>query len=196
MQAKILLIFLGWSPFFMTAQTISGKVYRGTNTAIHNVQLTLTNVSTNTVLTTSSDANGNYSFNAPLGATYTLGLSKANTSPLNGINVADLVLMGVYIVNGGGTINTPYKIIAADVDDSGEVDATDRLHTRNFLALKTPNLPSGGWVFVPADYVFPNLNPLTDYPRTKTIVLSTALTNVDFIGVKRGDVNYTAATTP
>jgi hypothetical protein len=198
MKAKILLIFLVSHSFFLSAQTLSGKVYRGSSTPIQNAKIILTDVITNTVMSTLTDASGNYSFTAPLGATYTLSLKKDNSATIrDGISIADLVQIGVFINTiGGGSINTPYKMIAADVDDSGEIDASDQSQLHRFLGFVTPNLPSNGWVFVAADYVFPSLNPLTNYPRTKTITLTAAMTNIDFIGVKRGDVNYTASTTP
>ena len=176
--------------------TISGKIYREDNAAIQNANLKL--VGGGNTYTATSDINGDYTFsNIPIGGTYILTMTKTNDSPANGISIADMFKITQHNL-GILPLNSPYKMIAADVNNDGSIDASDILALLNFILVVTPNLPAGGWLFIPSDYVFTNPNdPFSNtYPQSKTINLISALSNVNFIGLKRGDVNNSAVTKP
>ena len=179
-----------------TTTSISGKVYREDNADIQNANLKL--VGGSNVYTATTDINGDYTFsNIPIGTTYTLKVSKTNDSPLNGISIADMFKMMQHNLNIT-LLSSPYKMIAADVNNDGSIDATDMLHMQNFILSISQAIPAGGWIFIPSDYVFPNpTNPFSsNYPQSKTITLTSALSNINFIGLRRGDVNDTAITKP
>ncbi|MEP7269165.1 MAG: hypothetical protein ABI844_16210, partial [Saprospiraceae bacterium] len=71
-----------------------------------------------------TDAKGGYAFkNLPMSQDYTV-TPKRDDDPMNGVSTLDLVLIQKHIL-GVQSLNTPYKIIAADVDHNNDVTAID-----------------------------------------------------------------------
>lgn len=143
-----------------------------------------------------TDMNGVYSFELQQGGDYEIQPLDCNDLPLNGVSTMDLILMSKHILQID-SLSSPYKIIAADVDDSGVIDTMDILILRSLIFSNILNLPNGNFRFVLEDYVFPDpIHPSSPpYPRTFTISnLQSSLTNIDFIAIKVGDVslNYIA----
>ncbi|MDO8368350.1 MAG: cohesin domain-containing protein [Saprospiraceae bacterium] len=117
-----------------------------------------------------------------------------NDNPLNGVTTYDLVLISQHIL--GARFDSPYKMIAADANKTGSITSFDIIEIRKLILGIYDSLPMNtSWRFVPESFEFPNLsNPFqTSFPEKDTI---SALpdTLVDFIGIKIGDVNYTAIT--
>lgn len=142
-----------------------------------------------------TDDNGEYSFTDldPNG-----GYSIApflNDEPRNGVDIIDVFLMLSHI-NNVNLLDSPYKIIAADVNKDEVVDMTDFNQTRELLLLFLDEFPSANsWEFVVKDYLFPNpANPFVEtYPELIQLAnLTTDATDLDFIAVKKGDVNNEA----
>ncbi len=138
-----------------------------------------------------TDANGNYSVSMTLGSSFTI-TPAYDADPLNGVTTYDEVLIALHYL-GIEALNSPYKIIAADVNNSGTIDTLDVIEIRkvivNFDSTFTNNT---SWRFVRADYVFPDpLNPFVPpFPEVATFNnLTTDVQHVDFIAVKIGDVN-------
>ena len=92
--------------------------------------------------------------------------------------------------------NSPYKIIAADVNRDGEVDASDMLLIRRLVLRIIDAFPSNtAWRFVDKKYVFrdPTAPLAEDFPEIINLAnLQTNVSNADFVAVKVGDVNYSA----
>ncbi|MEM6966024.1 MAG: HYR domain-containing protein, partial [Bacteroidota bacterium] len=114
----------------------------------------------------------------------------------NGITTLDIVLVRKHIL-GIELLDSPYKIIASDVNGSGDVTALDLVHIRNLILLNTNKFPNGtpSWKFVDANYVFSNpSDPLSVvFPEEVNIQnLSTNVTELDFVAVKMGDVSGNA----
>ncbi len=118
-----------------------------------------------------------------------------NDNPLNGVTTFDLVLISKNIL-GIEPFDSPYKIIAADANKSGSVTTFDIVELRKLILGIYDTLPNNvSWRFVPKTFMFPNMsNPFqTAFPEKDTVnVLPDTLVN--FIGIKVGDVNYTAVT--
>ncbi len=142
-------------------------------------------------------ADGSYSISLPIGSSYRITPLK-DDNPLNGVTTYDLVLIAKHYL-GVELLNSPYKIIAADADQSGTVDVTDSLELRKLILGIYTELPNNhSWRFVRADYLFPDpTNPFVPpFPESAvTGVLTGDIENLDFIGVKIGDVNGSAIVT-
>ena len=113
-----------------------------------------------------------------------------NNDPLNGVSTFDLVLINKHIL-GTETLNSPYKIIAADANNSRSITTFDIVELRKLILGIYTTLPNNtSWRFIPEDYTFPNpLNPFQFVlPDSSTVPPSTR----DFIGIKVGDVNGNA----
>lgn len=131
--------------------------------------------------------------NLAVGVTYQVRAAKTvDTDKKNGVTTLDIALISKHNL-GIEALNSPYKIIAADVNKDGEVDATDMLHIRRFILNITPNLPAGSaWRFVDKSYAFRNAaNPLgEDFSEVVNLTNVPAGTSAaNFTAVKLGDVN-------
>ena len=172
-----------------TAQVnLSGMVNSENNDPIKTVSLNLSGIEGNQNFVTSS--NGNYNFNVTASNTYTITPSKNNDSvPDNGISTLDIILMQRHILNID-SLDSPYKMIAADVNGSGNVTTMDIILTRRMI-LHTSNFFPGNklWSFVSSDYNFVNPNNPFPFSENKVVTNATQLNNLDFIGIKLGDVN-------
>ena len=128
----------------------------------------------------------------PLGNDYSI-TAENNTDILNGITTYDLILIGKHIL-GTRLLDSPYKIIAADIDRSGHVSTLDIIKLRKLILHVSEELPNDNtsWRFVDASYVFPDpTNPFLSYfPEIYNVNdLDGSEMHADFIGIKIGDVN-------
>lgn len=143
-----------------------------------------------------TEIEGCYSVQIPESGNFSGRLTaKRNGDDQNGVTTFDMVLIRKHILNIEN-LDSPYKIIAADVNKSGSVSTFDIVITRKLLLGNIPEFPTGdSWRFIPRDYEFPNpLNPFVEeFPET--IELESGHTeSVDFIAIKLGDVNNSATT--
>jgi hypothetical protein len=142
-----------------------------------------------------SDGQGWYGFpnSIPYTSDYTVTPVK-DDNPLNGVTTYDLVLISRHIL-GLDTLDSPYKIIAADANKSGTVTTFDIVEIRKLILGIYQELPNNtSWRFVDEDFVFPNpINPFaTPFPENISVADIQASTwDDDFVGVKIGDVNGT-----
>ncbi|MEZ4960358.1 MAG: HYR domain-containing protein [Saprospiraceae bacterium] len=143
-----------------------------------------------------TEVDGTYDFpGLPLGQNYTVKPTY-NTKVLNGVTTFDLVLIQRHIL-GIAALGSPYKIIAADANKSGTVTTIDIVELRKLILNVTTTLPNGNtsWRFVRSNHVFTNpLNPFQPpFPESVAIQnLETNHWNLDFVGIKVGDVNGSA----
>ena len=141
-------------------------------------------------------ADGAFQFELNTGADYTVTPTK-DMNPLNGVSTFDLVLISKHIL-GITTFDSPYKYIAADVNKSGTITAFDMVQLRQLiLSINTEFSNNDSWRFVDAEYDFSasTTNPAAqDFAEFKNISqLAANMMNVDFVGVKIGDVNGNAS---
>jgi len=138
--------------------------------------------------------NGNYSFELDNGTAYHLIPTKDH-NPLNGVSTFDLVLISKHILQLE-TLDSPYHMIAADINRSGTITAFDMVELRRLILNITTEFPNNkSWRFVDASYQFNSDDPLRE-PFNETIVLDVnGIDQMDnnFIAIKIGDVSGNAA---
>ena len=120
-----------------------------------------------------------------------------NDNPANGVSTYDLVLISKHIL-ALEALNSPYKIIAADINKSNSVTSFDIVELRKLiLGIDTAFQNNTSWRFVEKNYVFPNpLNPFQAAFNEK-ITLPNFLGWADFqdfVAIKIGDLNGSAIT--
>lgn len=173
--------------------TITGGISTEEGEGVEDVDVQL-NGSTQTSVMTNAD--GSYSFQVATGEDYTVSPVK-DDDHLNGVTTYDLVIITKHIL-GVDPLDSPYKMIAADANNSGTVTTFDLVQLRKLILYINTEFPSNqSWRFVGKDYVFPNtLNPwqevFSEVDNFNNVALGT-LTS-DFVGVKIGDVNSSATT--
>ena len=115
---------------------------------------------------------------------------------INGVTTFDLVLIQKHIL-GVKPLEGAYRMIAADVNNSKSISTLDMIQIRKLILqidTKFNNVPS--WKFVDAAYKFPDTqNPFSaEYPEIVNVNDLAGNVRADFIAVKMGDVNGSAAT--
>jgi hypothetical protein len=146
---------------------------------------------------TTSNA-GKFAFaDLPVGGYYTM-IPEKNVQPLNGVSTYDLVLLTKHIL-GTETLQTPYQMIAADVNKSGTITTSDVVELRKMiLGLQTGFTKNESWRFVDKHFIFTNpLKPFAEVFPEKVALKGLDLTkenNLSFVAVKIGDVNSSAST--
>ncbi|MDX1410043.1 MAG: hypothetical protein R3330_17960, partial [Saprospiraceae bacterium] len=174
----------GACPDAANLAALTGEVITEFTEAVEHVEVELTN--RGEVFTTGRD--GYYGFsNLITGESYTISPA-LDRDPLNGVSTFDLVLMHKHIL-GIDRLDSPYKIIAADINNSGSVSALDIVEARKLILGLYETFPDNeSWRFVPADYNFSNPDQPFGFPEQLELDL-TGDVQADFVGVKVGDVN-------
>jgi hypothetical protein len=128
-----------------------------------------------------------------IGEDYTIAPSKTEDL-LNGISTFDLVLISKHIL-GTSLLDSPYKLIAADVNNSGTISTLDLIILRQNLLLQRADFAGNtSWRFVPTTYSFPSpQHPWSaSFPEVININDLQGSAQVDFVAIKVGDVNNSA----
>ncbi len=176
--------------------TVGGNVSTAAGQGVANVSV---GVSGNGPLTAPvvTAQSGQYQFfDLTLGYDYTFTPAN-NQNPSNGVTTYDLVLITRHILNVQ-PLDSPYKIIAADVNKSGTVTTLDVVELRKLILQIIPAFSNNtSWRFVDKHHTFPNPQnpfqpPFNEFYNVND--LSGNVNNVNFVAVKVGDVNGSAAT--
>ena len=157
------------------------------------VKLSDTGGSSFVVLT---DTLGKYVFqNITAGHNYTISPER-DTNDLNGVTTFDLVLISKHIL-GIEPMNSPWKMLAADVNKSNSITTFDIVEVRKVLLGINPSFPANtSWRFFPEFAVFPDPNnPFNGTLPPNSITINNLqgdYPNANFKGIKIGDTNNTA----
>ena len=97
---------------------------------------------------------GTYHFEGlPSKSNYSLKSSR-DDQPMNGVSTLDLVLIQKHIL-GIELLNSPYKILAADVDNDKQITAIDLVELRKLILATYEDLPNNeSWRFIPKSTSF------------------------------------------
>ncbi len=156
------------------------------------VELTDTDALESGFITTLLD--GGFNFNVPAGNNYSI-VPKKNITPDNGVTTFDLVLISQHIL-GIQQLNSPYKMIAADVSNNGKVTTFDIVELRKLILKIINEFPENqSWRFVDKSFVFPDpSDPFkTPFPEVININdLNEDMNANDFVGIKIGDIDGNA----
>lgn len=169
---------------------IAGRIQTDDDRMVQDVQVDLMrdNVMQSNSLTKNT---GEYAFNAVATSNDYDVIPHKEDSYLNGVSTLDLVLIQRHIL-GLERFASPYKVIAADTDNSGNVNGADLVELRKLILGITTQLPNGqqSWRIPVKDQIF--VNPTSPFPYTEEIAINNLgenVENADFVAVKIGDVN-------
>ncbi len=164
---------------------ISGLIQTEELNAVENVSIELMSVDNQSVSSTASGADGQYAFTEMTPSQYKVITSK-NDDMINGVSTLDLVLIQQHIL-GVKPFDSPYKVIAADINNNESVSAIDLLDLRRvILGISDSFTNNSSWRFINADQTFNDvLNPW-GFDESHDIL---GEGEFNFIGVKVGDVN-------
>lgn len=173
--------------------SISGRIHTEDHQGIGGVTIFLAGGAGRTAVT---DTSGVFLFvNLPPQEDYTLEINK-DFNDVNGISTFDLIKVKKHILNEQ-ILEGPYKMIAADANNSKSVSNLDLIKMRKVLLRIDAAFPeTTSWRFVADDFEFsdPHHEPFEyNFPPFIYINNLTEDINVNFTGIKIGDVNGSVA---
>lgn len=172
---------------------IQGDITTVGGEGIENYRMKLHGSNTDAVL---SNEEGIYSFPMmPEGGNYTIGTYK-NDDVTNGVTTLDLIMIQRHIL-GLAEFDSPYKYIAADINNSEKITGADLLALRKvILGIDLEFANNLSWRTIDAEHTFedPTDPWSTPIPESYDILSLSSFMYVDFYGVKIGDINGNAST--
>ena len=141
-----------------------------------------------------TEEDGQYAFpSMNVGGDYMV-VPTRNDNPLNGVSTLDIIQIQRHVL-GLELLDSPYKIIAADVDNSGTITALDLIELRKLiLGARDEFAQVNSWRIIDSEQRFLDpYNPFS-YALREDYVVQEFDDNmtIDFIAIKMGDVNNTA----
>jgi|GEM_PF-1618789 len=173
--------------------SVKGNVINPKGISIPLVTAILSSTNANTSIVT-----GNYMFsNLNNGSSGTIKMNKNNEiNKANGVTTLDVALTQSHVL-GKTLFNSPYKIIAADVNGDGKITTLDIVYMKRLILgldttfTNTITKKTGLWEFVDSSYKFPDTtNPFPFKDSISFNGLTASMLNETFIGCKLGDVNW------
>ncbi len=170
---------------------LAGKIKDRDSDGIKSVKVKLSGSSTDEVIT---NVTGVYEFN-PLLSTgnYSIAAMR-NDNAKNGIDIVDLALLQDHIINRT-VLTDPYKIVAADVYKDGAIDILDLAELQDLIIARiTAYRNNTSWIFIPSDENMTVSKALNRTYRTNYTIPanSPSTSNLDFFGIKVGDIDQNA----
>ncbi|MBC7884225.1 MAG: T9SS type A sorting domain-containing protein [Saprospiraceae bacterium] len=173
--------------------TVEGRITTENEEGIDDIDVELVNMANSSEIKDKTKNHGTYKFTGvDVFDPKTIGAYK-NSDILNGVSTLDLVMVQRHIL-GIQKIESPYKLLAADVNNSRSITASDLVNLRKLILGITLEFENNtSWRFVPNEYIFEDPEFPFDFPSK--INLDSVFedkSNVNFTAVKVGDVNNSA----
>jgi hypothetical protein len=170
--------------------TLAGIIKTINKQFVEGVKVQVSGLSGNKTVNTRND--GLFKFSGlENGGDYSI-YPELNKNPLNGVSTYDLLLMQKHILNIR-VIESPYELIAADVNKSGSISIVDMLQLRKIiLGIDKEFKENKSWRFVDANYTFKKESNPFRFPEIVNINDLNGAAEAHFYGVKIGDLNGNA----
>ncbi|MEL7020137.1 MAG: hypothetical protein AAGK47_00885, partial [Bacteroidota bacterium] len=173
------------------AATIAGTITTSEGEPVDNVNVSLSGPSESSLMRTNE---GQFAFmNVVTGGDYSVTPIKEDDYT-NGVTTFDLVLIRKHIL-GLSRFDSPYKLLAADINRSGNISTFDMVELRKLILRTIDVFPSNSaWRFVDASHEFEDpSDPWGAFPEVYNINnLPEGYLEINFVAVKIGDVNISA----
>ena len=172
-----------------TGHNISGVIK--THSSLKLMPATEVKLMTNPQNMNVTNNEGKYSFNQVAAGTQVEIKPEKNTDHLNGVNALDIVRLQRHLLLID-PLNTPYKQIAADVNNDKVINALDVVILQRMQLRLIETFPSNtSWRFVPVAHQFQsNFNVSQNFPESITYnPLNSDQMQSDFYAIKVGDLD-------
>ncbi len=139
-----------------------------------------------------TDQVGNFMFTSNLkNKDYQISNTK-NDNYLNGVSTIDLVMIQRHIL-GLETLTSPYKLIAADINNDQVINGSDLIELRKLILGIYTELPQNdSWRFINSSQSMDQQYPWPLSEIRMILDLDNDMMQEDFVGVKIGDINGSA----
>ena len=177
------------------ANRIEGNTITALGKNIKNVSFNV-NDSNNISIVNNADSAGNFQLTPNTGNVAIHPIKNNDINKTNGVTTLDLALTQSHIL-GKTLLNSPYKIIAADVNGDSKITTLDLVYMKRLIlgidttftnsTIKENRL----WAFVDSSYQFSDTtNPFPFKDSISFTGINATQNNQTFIGIKLGDVNW------
>ncbi len=170
---------------------IAGKITTESNSSIQDVEVQALTIANESMISRQmTGADGVYSVNVAEGDNVNIVSNKADHI-MNGISTLDLVLIQRHIL-AITPFTSAYKSIAADVSNDGRITASDLVALRKVILGIDSAFPNNQkvWRFVDKNQKFNDITkPFPFKEKFDFSNVNSSSSNVNFIGMKIGDVN-------
>jgi len=169
--------------------SIAGKIVTEFGETVEEVDVTNEDMLDQYEMNDMTDNIGSYAFNFnTMGNDFQVTPAK-NDDYLNGVSTLDIIIIQRHILNSV-QLDSPYKMIAADVNNDGTITALDLIELRKLILGIYDELPdNSSWRFVDASTTVDMSNPFDFKEEIDIYNLTVDRMDEDFVGVKIGDVN-------
>ncbi len=169
---------------------ISGMITTEAGIPVSHVMVTLEHINENADYEYETDQSGQYHFGQmPMYDNYRIKGARGDDH-VNGVSTLDMVLIQRHIL-GIEELDSPYKVIAADVNNNQSISASDMVNLRRLILGQHDKIQGNqSWRLVKKDQAFPD--PANPWPFVESFALNSideSFVESDFIAVKVGDVN-------
>lgn len=177
-----------------TSSTVQGKIVTENNQAIPEAMVSIIGAEMENEFMT--DENGNYVFDEINEENdYQIQVDR-DKDDIEGVSTLDLVMIQRHIL-GLDQLDSPYKLIAADINNNEKITASDLVALRKLiLGIDEAFTDNESWRFVSKNGGMDDMtNP---WPFSEDLILGEQPMEdlkADFVGVKIGDVNNSAEKT-
>lgn len=170
--------------------SVAGRIMTETSEGVDEIEVALTNMASASEIKDKTKNEGSYKFVGVDVFDPKTILAYKNDDVLNGVSTLDLVLIQRHII-GAQKITSPYKLLAADVNNSRSISASDLVNLRKLILGISSNFDNNtSWRFVPSEYIFEDPEYPYDFPSKINVdSIFEDKSNVNFIAIKVGDVN-------
>lgn len=172
---------------------VSGRIATYLEDGLENTEVGLVNMVNATSAKSMTNQEGSYMFQGVNTFDPKSIDAFKNDDANNGVSTLDLVLIQRHIL-GITPFQTPYQLLAADINNSRSVNTSDLVLLRKLILGTTEKFENNtSWRFIPQGYQFIDPSFPYDFPsRVDIDSLFEDKSNVNFTAVKVGDVNFTA----
>lgn len=175
----------------VSALSLEGSIHTIDDIAVESAEVVL-NAQSAAIGSEMTEIDGQYAFdNLANTESYELEAHK-DDDHINGVSTLDIVLIQRHIL-GLQPLDSPYKLIAADVNVNGAVSAVDLVVLRRLILGQIEELPdTESWKFISEGYSFSD--PQSPWPLQEGAILGQINQSMtqDLIAIKMGDINGNA----
>ncbi|MGB4958835.1 MAG: T9SS type A sorting domain-containing protein, partial [Saprospiraceae bacterium] len=172
---------------------LKGSVYNANDQNVQNVTIELKSDQVEFPKSLKTGVDGIYNFGQlSMYKDYSISADK-NDDILNGVTTLDMVMIQRHIL-GLSVLDSPYKLIAADVNNSERVTAADLVELRKIiLGIQNQFTNNRSWRFIDVAHRFADTqNPFPYVESMQMTKLDHDVAGLDFVAIKIGDVNGSA----
>ena len=174
------------------AGRVAGQVRTEEEEMVQDVQTELISDIPGFPIQSLTNTEGSYAFENVLeDESYQITAEK-NGDDGNGVNTIDLIIIQRHIL-GESRLETPYQMIAADINNDKRINGLDLIELRKFiLGVYTEFPQNDSWRIIPDGQNLTIDNPWSYEEQIEVVSMTAEVLGQDFIATKIGDVNSTA----